>query len=389
MIADFDPFSGPNSAYGFFEEAGCIPAVNLINKAGGVLGHRLFCQVVDNRGDPADAVPAAQKLLATSPNLVGIVDQDSGLLTATVPLFNAAHISDISVGGDIQFDKNQIPYFWRTIPGDDIAGFAQVAYVKFHTTFTRVASVMTTDQSAQGNIPGIVAGAKNLGLNLTINLSIAPDQPTYQTEIQRVLASQPQVIVMEQDPQTLGVFLRDLKRAGGLMPMIGTSGTVGTNYDLAATAAIGADDFNKYFVRVVQYAPSTGAAWEIYRKGLLASASQIPQANTYVDQIYAEAPYDDVNLLALAMEAAKSTDPVTYNPFIARVVEGGTAVHNFADGKAALDAGKTIDYVGVEGQITFDKYHNYGGIWGVFRGVGTNVLIDKVTPQDVQASTGV
>jgi hypothetical protein len=183
--------------------------------------------------------------------------------------------------------------------------------------------------------------------------------------------------------------LRDLKRAGGLMPMIGTSGTVGTNYDLAATAAIGADDFNKYFVRVVQYAPSTGAAWEIYRKGLLASASQIPQANTYVDQIYAEAPYDDVNLLALAMEAAKSTDPVTYNPFIARVVEGGTAVHNFADGKAALDAGKTIDYVGVEGQITFDKYHNYGGIWGVFRGVGTNVLIDKVTPQDVQASTGV
>src|SRR6202035_1697607 len=41
VIADFDPFSGPNAPYGFTEEAGCIPAINLINQAGGVLGHKL------------------------------------------------------------------------------------------------------------------------------------------------------------------------------------------------------------------------------------------------------------------------------------------------------------------------------------------------------------
>ena len=37
QIANFDPFSGPNSAYRpYHEQAGCVTAVNLINAAGAV-----------------------------------------------------------------------------------------------------------------------------------------------------------------------------------------------------------------------------------------------------------------------------------------------------------------------------------------------------------------
>jgi ABC-type branched-subunit amino acid transport system substrate-binding protein len=90
VIADVDPFSGPTAAYGSYEQAGCIPAVNLINENGGIFGHDLSCKIVDTRGDPADAVPAVQQMLATTSHLVGIVDQDSGLLGVTVPLTNAA-----------------------------------------------------------------------------------------------------------------------------------------------------------------------------------------------------------------------------------------------------------------------------------------------------------
>src|SRR5580700_748125 len=103
VIANFDPASGPNAAYAAFEQAGCVPAINLINQDGGVLGDKLTCQEVDDRGDPADAVPAAQNLLATTSNLVAVVDQNSGLLTATTPLFNAAHIPELSIGGDVPF----------------------------------------------------------------------------------------------------------------------------------------------------------------------------------------------------------------------------------------------------------------------------------------------
>src|ERR1035437_6270243 len=82
-IGEFNPFTGPDASYGPEMAAGCIPAVNLINQAGGVLGHKLECVVADTRGDPADAVPAASQLLATQSNLVGILGPSSDEADAT------------------------------------------------------------------------------------------------------------------------------------------------------------------------------------------------------------------------------------------------------------------------------------------------------------------
>jgi len=388
-IDNFDPFSGPNSSYGYYEQAGCVTAVNLINADGGVFGHKFYCAITDSRGDPADAVPAAQQMLATSSNLVGIIDQDSGVLTATVPLFSAAHITDLSIGGDITFDTNHYAYFWRTIPGDDVAGYSFAAYLKHDTTYTKVASVFTNDQSAQGNVPGLLKGSKNLGLSIVNNQTLALDQTSYETEVQKLKAAHPQVMVLESDPQTAGVFFGELKQANALMPGVLTSGTLATSWDRAMVAAIGRADFMKYFVRIVQFAPSAGYAWEVFNRALYAAAKahQVKTPAAYASSIYSEDPYDNVNMMALAMLEAHSTKPTAYNPYILKVTTGTTVVHTFAQGKAALAAGKTIDYVGVEGQIHFDKYHNSAGEWGVFQPL-TNKLLRVIPASWVTAAEG-
>jgi branched-chain amino acid transport system substrate-binding protein len=386
-IANFNPFSGPNAAYGFFEQAGCVAGTHVINQQGGVMGHQLTCQIVDSRGDPADAVPAAQKMLATTSNLVAIVDQDSGLLTSTVPLFDAAHIPDMSIGGDIPFDKNHYQYFWRTVPGDDVAGYALAAYVKLKTPFTRIASMFTNDQSAQGNVPGLASGARNLGLSVPVTESLAVDQTSYETEIQKMKAANPQVFAMESDPQSAGVLFGQMKQAGALLPGVLTSGTVGVNFDRAAVAAIGASTYENNFVRVVQYAPSTGLAWQTWKKALDEIASQVRNASSDANEIYSEIPYDNVNTLALAMLAAKSTEPTKFNSFIPKVTQGTTVVHTFAEGKAALAAGKTIDYVGIQGQVTFDQYHNSQGQWGAFHPI-KNKLAAVLTAAEVAKAEG-
>src|ERR1700716_46652 len=71
-FASFNPFTGPDASFGPEMAAVCITASNLINQSGGLLGHQTECIAVDTRGDPADAVPPAQKMLATKPNLVGM-----------------------------------------------------------------------------------------------------------------------------------------------------------------------------------------------------------------------------------------------------------------------------------------------------------------------------
>jgi branched-chain amino acid transport system substrate-binding protein len=304
-----------------------------------------------------------------------------------VPLFNADHIPDLSIGGDIPFDKNHYAYFWRTIPGDDVAGYALAAYVKLRTPYRRVASMFTNDQSAQGNVPGLAAGARNLGLSIPVTESLAVDQPTYETEIQRMHSGNPQALAMESDPQTAGVFFGELKQAGALIPGVLTSGTVGVNFDRAVVAAIGSAAYKKNFVRVVQYAPSSGPAWQTYSKALTSIGNSVRDAQTAHTQIYTEIPYDNTNMLALAMLAAHSTKPTVFNAYIPKITQGSTMVHTFAEGKAALAAGKTIDYLGVERQVSFDQYHNSQGEWGAFQPL-TNKLVATLTAKDVAQAEG-
>jgi branched-chain amino acid transport system substrate-binding protein len=386
-VAAFSPFTGPNAPYGYFQYTGCVAAAHAINAAGGVMGHQMNCTIVDNRGEPADAVPAANNMLASSPHLVGIVDGDSGLMSATVPLFNQAHIPDLSAGGDVQFDTNTYPYFWRTTPGDDVAGQTLAAYVKFGTSYTKIAAVFANDQAAQGNVPGLLSSAKHLGLDIVVNEAVALDQTTYATEVQKILAAHPQVIVTESDPQTAGVLLGGLKQAGWTGPIVGTSGTLGTDYDKAAIAAIGQTAYEKSFVRVIQYAQQSGVAWDTWKNALLASGKLVKDPASDETAIYAELPYDHTTMIALAMLAAHSTDPATFNPFIEKITQGTTAVHTFAEGEAALAAGKTIDYVGVTGQVSFDKFHNSGGLWAAENPV-TNLPESLISAKDIAASEG-
>jgi branched-chain amino acid transport system substrate-binding protein len=385
-IAVFSPFTGPNGEYGYFNYDGCVPAVDLINQAGGIEGHQLTCAIVDDRGDPADAVPAAQAMIAGSSHLVGLIDGNSGLLSATVPIISKAHVVELSVGGDPAFDKNTYPYFWRTTPGDDQAGYALAAYIRFDTPYRKLGAVFANDVAAQGNVPGLVAGAKNLGLDIVNQQAIALDQTSYATEVQQLIAAHPQIITTESDPQTAGVFLANLKQAGGLKPLVGTSGTVGNDYNKAATAALGASTYTKGFVRIIQYTATAGPAFKVWQPAMTA-APGIKDKSSLLTGFGPEVSYDHVTMEALAMLAAHSDVGSVYNSYIPKITTGKVIVNSFAQGKAALAKGETIDYVGLEGQIAFNKYHNSAGIWSADNPV-TNATEKTVSSADLAKALG-
>ncbi|MGH7698098.1 MAG: ABC transporter substrate-binding protein, partial [Candidatus Dormibacteria bacterium] len=73
VIADLAPFTGPDAALGGYYYASCLAATTAMNAHGGVLGHQLTCKTFDTRGDPADAVPAANQMFATTSNLAMVI----------------------------------------------------------------------------------------------------------------------------------------------------------------------------------------------------------------------------------------------------------------------------------------------------------------------------
>ena len=367
-IAVFQPFSGQNAIFGAYDMAGCLPAVHLINQAGGVLGHSLKCQPVDTRGDPADAIPAARQMLATTSNLVGVLGPASDEASATVPIINRGKIVMFSNTGQALFDRNTFPYFWRNQPGDDTGGYAMALYGQ-QRRFTRAAFIFGADISSQGTLPALASAVPKLGGRIVTNQKIAAGQTSYRTEIERMLATNPQVIYTEADPQTSATFFAELKQLHGLLPIIGSNATsIQSWFSPVAKSAGPAALSSAYAGGVAVDTSSSGPAYDAYRKSLL--SSHVSQPDAYLTDPNAEARYDATNVMALAMLAAKSTEPSVYNKWILRVTaarSGATVVQTFAQGKAALAAGKQIQYVGPTGPEPFNQHHTSTGSFVVLR----------------------
>jgi branched-chain amino acid transport system substrate-binding protein len=387
-IANFNPFSGADADFGPEMTAGCIPAVKLINQAGGVLGNQMTCTAVDTRGDPADAVPAASKMLATTSHLVGVLGPSADEAQATVPVIDNSKIPMFADTGEAAFDKSKYTYFYRLTPADDVKGYA-LAQWAHDKGYTRAAAVFGADIGAQSDVPTLLGAFQKLGGTIVSNQKLALDQSSYRTEVTKMLAAKPQVIFTEADPQTDATFLSELKQLHGMLPVIGTETTLQANWLKAVGGAIGSADLAKYVTGMQPYAPTSGPAWTVFDKALTASSKQVPKPEQWASDPYTMTYYDGVNLVALSILAAKSVKPATFAPWIVKLTQkspGSTTVYSYAQGKRALAAGKKIRYVGAGGEIAFDQWHNSAGAFEAAHANGSKVkIVGTVTAEQIAA----
>ena len=343
--------------------AGCLTAASAVNAAGGVLGNKVACSSVDTRGDPADAVTAAAKMLATTSHLFGVLGPSSDEADATAPLINAAKIPMFGDTGEASFDHTKQQYFWRLTPADDVLGYAMALYAK-QKGYLRGAAVFGNDISSQSDVPTLLKGYSALGGQMVSNQKITLGQTSYQPEVEQVIAAKPQVIFTEASPQADATLLAELQQLGHMIPVIGSQTALQPPWLQAVAASIGKPALSKYFVGAEPYAPASGSAWQVYNKDMLASSGVAKPASQWSSDPYSMTAYDSVIVMALAATAAKSTTPSVYNKYITAVTTaspGAVVVHTYADGVAALHAGKKIDYVGAAGVIDFNQWHNSNG----------------------------
>ncbi len=356
----FNPYSGPDASFGPELGAGCYPAAKAVAAAGGVLGHlTIACSAVDSRGDPADAVPAAQKMLVFTHNLMTVTGPSSDEASVIVPQLEAAHIPMFADTGQVNFDKSTFHYFWRITNSDDYYGYAEALYA-YDSGYRNAAMVFGNDISSQGTVPTILSAFKKLGGTISINLSVALDQASYRSEAQRLVAAKPDVIFNELDPQTASTFFGELKQLNGLAPFISTAAHYAP-WIKAVRDAVGATTLASVYHEVLSASFFSGPAYDQFNTGLLASSADVPNPQQWSQDIYSEAGFDTVIISCLAMLAAGTTNPKVWNDYILKVTTNGpgaTVVNTFADGKLALAAGKTIAYVGATGPFAFDQYHN-------------------------------
>lgn len=360
-LVAFDPFSGSDASYGPLALSGCYPAVHLINADGGVLGHQLACTSSDTRGDPQDAVPAANALAAHSGSDVAVLGPSSDEILSTIGILEQAHLPSFPMSGDSQFDQQTNQYFWRLVPPDADEGYSMAAWATKHG-YTRAAAVFASGSQAQADGPTSKSGFKALGGTIVANVSLTPGQPSYSTEAAQVAAAHPQVIFYDAGAPESATFLAELKQQMGKLPptyVVETEEEPG--WIKAVTGAIGASALSSFTAFEAATPASTQPGWQTFSHALSATSSQVSDSKQYLHDPFTLSYYDASNLVALAMLEAHSTKPADFNKDIMGLTQPGagkTVVNNFAAGKKALAAGKKIQYVGALGPIALDKYHN-------------------------------
>ena len=369
-VGVFVALSGVDAVDGPIQSAGCLAAQASIDAAGGIRGEQMKCVRVDSGSDPADAVPAANQMLATTSNLVAIVGPTE-VAPATEPIFARAKVVMFSLSGDPRYDHSTDPYFFRILPSDDVAGVA-MAYWAFSRGLKHAAVAFDSSLGSQTVLPSLEHAYAKLGGKLSKVLILAPDQVSYQTEVEQLLASHPDGILTQTDSQPAATFFSEVSvLSSHLFPIQVTAPGLVPPYETALAKAIGKSNMQKYFSGTDISAPAPGGvASNAYKHALLSPGLGIQNPAQYETQPFTAAPYDAVVAMALAMTAAKSTVPSVYRAYITRVTgpaaKGVVEVQTYAQGVAALKQGKRIRYVGANGPLVFDRYQNAAGTFSAF-----------------------
>ena len=393
LVGVIAPFTGADAGLGPAYYAACLAAAPSINSNGGVGGRQVKCQQFDTRGEPADAVPAANQMVASNSNLMAVVGCTSDEAATVAPIIDRAKIPMFCMTGQTEFNKTTLKYFHRLVPADIYDAYAMVGsalYGPGHAPYKKAALVFGNDIGSQAFVQPATNAFTKLGGTIAINQPITLGAPSYRTEVAAMLATHPDVIFTEA-LGSAGTYLKEVKTQNGgqMIPFIGTSATIDPTWFQQVKDAIGIDALVKSYAGVDLGYTFSGPAYDEFLTNLNAAASTFANAPKYKQRGSTLHLYDGIIMTALAMLATNSSDASVYNPKIKEIANGtsgATVVTTFKDGAAAIKAGKSIRFVGAGGENTFDQYNNSvsGYIWVTYDAQGNEVKAGQMTPQQTE-----
>ncbi len=221
-----------------------------------------------------------------------------------------------------------------------------------------------SNESAQTLKAPVVNAFKAHNGTIVADINLVPDQSSYRSEIEQLYAANPQVVFTQVDAQTGATLFSEIKELKGLgLPFIGTDVTASSDFIKAITPAVA------HQVLTSLQGTSTGGQatsefTQLYQKKFNSTPVEL-----------ADYGYDALNVLALAVDAAGSTNGDAVGAKMRTVANPpGTMVYDYATGYKDLKAGTKINYDGASGPMDFNEHNNvFGGFDAVQSDAAGNI----------------
>jgi ABC-type branched-subunit amino acid transport system substrate-binding protein len=353
------PFTGAYASVGEASLQGVTVAASEINANGGILGHKLEIVHADTLGDPVDAVPAAEHMIASS-HPSAIIGPGGLEIGSIQRIMDANKVPFEFEGGDTAFDNTTDPMLWRDSPSDLQEGVAMALYALQHG-YKRAAFMMSSITTAQDFIPYIEGAYKAGGGTIVANETMTPGLTSYRSEVLKVAQAKAQVIFSQIEPPTAAVMTQDFKEIDNLaIPIIASDTSAAAEWIKAVTPAVASKA-----VVSCEGATATSPATAVFTKYFNQDyKGQQPLASA----IYS---YDATLTLAMAMDKAHSTTGPAFAKDIPLVTTApGTVVYDYKTALTDIKAGKKVNYDGASGNMDYNQFHN---VFGPYQLVKSNL----------------
>lgn len=364
------PLSGGGGAYGAGMADAAKKAAEYINtEAGGVLnGRKLEIVIEDDESNPTAGVAATRKLLEVSKVSAIVGLWSSAVAMAVKPLTIEKGIPLLVTGsGDEVTQGDNKGLVWRfQATGRD---WGQVFARAVAKDGARKASLLVLQTPfTLSMVQPFVNEFKKSGGEILDIVYYNPNQPSYRAEVEKVFAKNPDAVFLPSYLPDLSAVTREVYRGGFTSKIYANSsaadaeGAFVKNVGKAVAEGI-------HHVQSIPPKDSTAYKTFASRAGIAPNTLSIFPSNVW----------DEISVLALAIEKSGSADPKVFAKSILQVANGaGTKVENPVDGLKALRAGKAVAYSGAGSQFTFtptgDQLNREFGHFVIRNGV--NELVD-------------
>lgn len=363
------PLTGSGGAYGKEEETAAKAAAAHINAHGGVLGRPLEIVVADDETTPTAGVSAARKLIDVD-GVVAITGVwSSAVALAVRPVALEKSVALLPVGSADELtegDNKGLVWRFQTNGKNWGQAFANVAYkdgartasiLVLQTPFTLSTVKPFSDRFAQ-------QGGKVLD-----TLYFNPNQPSYRAEVEKIFSKKPDAVFLPSYIPEFSAIVREIYRSGYESKLYTFSHAADSGGKFVQNVGKAAAEG----VNHVQATPvGNNASYQLYLK-----QTQQPEGTIVA---FGANVFDEINVLALAIEKAKSAKAADFSKEIANVVNTkGPDVHDPVQGLQLIRAGKPFRYSGATADFRFAPngdqvdldYGHYRVLNGVSKLVGT------------------
>src|SRR5262249_16069295 len=214
-IGTLSPLTGAGGSYGPDMQRSVVAVVERINSAGGILGRPIQLFNEDDQTNAEAGVRAARKLIDVNRVVAIVAGWASAVTLAVRPLCIEAKVFHISVSGaDTVTQGDHKGYVARTQPNTQLQGTMYAKFVVSKKEWKRVAYLALHTSYARSFGDAFTALVKSPRATPTDDLMYEDKKPSYRSEVTRVLATNPDLIMLEGYTPDSIVMAKDIYKAG-------------------------------------------------------------------------------------------------------------------------------------------------------------------------------